>query len=138
MSEDTVGYQSKAADGSGPLLQGFSSALFDHHGFVRIDQLASALRLTRAQLAETVGLPREALQKLVRRESPKAQSRLRELIEIVALVQAWAGGTAQALAWYRAESIPAFGGRTAEALVKSDQAAAVREYIDHVATGGYA
>ena len=38
----------------------------------------------------------------------------------------------------RAEPIPAFGGRTAEALVKSGHAAAVRDYIDHLATGGYA
>ena len=54
------------------------------------------------------------------------------------MVQGWAGGPAQAMAWYRAEPIPAFGGRTAEALVKSGQANAVREYLDHLATGGYA
>ena len=50
----------------------------------------------------------------------------------------WAGGSAQAMAWYRAEPIPAFGGRTAESLVKSGRARAVREYVDHLATGGYA
>ena len=42
------------------------------------------------------------------------------------------------MAWYRAEPMPAFGGRTAEALVKSGQAGAVRDYVDHLATGGYA
>ncbi len=42
------------------------------------------------------------------------------------------------MAWYRAEPIPAFGGRTAEALVKSGSAGAVRDYVDHLATGGYA
>jgi outer membrane protein assembly factor BamB len=31
-----------------------------------------------------------------------------------------------------------FAGRTAEALVKSGQATAVRDYVDHLATGGYA
>ena len=30
------------------------------------------------------------------------------------------------------------GGRTAEALVKSGNATAVRDYVDHMATGGYA
>jgi len=60
------------------------------------------------------------------------------MLEIIALVQSWAGGPAQALAWYRAEPIPAFAGRTAEALVKSGQATAVRDYVDHLATGGYA
>jgi hypothetical protein len=42
------------------------------------------------------------------------------------------------MAWYRAEPLPAFGGRTAEALVKSGAAGAVRDYVDHLATGGYA
>ena len=50
----------------------------------------------------------------------------------------WAGGAYQALAWYRAEPLPAFGGRTAEALVKEGKANAVRDYLDHVALGGFA
>jgi hypothetical protein len=44
----------------------------------------------------------------------------------------------QAMAWYRAQPIPAFGGRTAEALVKEGKASAVRDYLDHVAVGGFA
>jgi hypothetical protein len=72
-------------------------------------------------------------------EAPNKQpSAVGEMLEIVSLVQVWAGGPAQARAWYRAEPIPAFGGRTAEALVKSGQATAVRDYIDHLATGGFA
>jgi hypothetical protein len=77
-------------------------------------------------------------QKASRRDGPKAQSRVREMLEIINLVQDWAGGPAQAMAWYRAEPIPAFGGRTAEALVKSGSATALRDYVDHLATGGYA
>ena len=42
------------------------------------------------------------------------------------------------MAWYRAEPIPAFGGRTAESLVKDGKAAAVRDYLDGVALGGFA
>src|SRR3546814_17385498 len=60
------------------------------------------------------------------------------MLEIINLVQGWAGGAAQAMAWYRAEPIPAFGGRTAEALVKSGNATAVRDYVDQLAPGGYA
>ena len=44
----------------------------------------------------------------------------------------------QAMAWYRAEPIAAFGGRTAESLVKEGKAAAVRDFLDHIATGGFA
>ncbi len=112
--------------------------LLDAQGAVKLEEAAEALHLSKAQLAETAGLAREVFQKASRRGSPKAQTRVREMLEIIALVQAWAGGPAQALAWYRAEPIPAFGGRTAEALVKSGQATAVRDYIDHLATGGYA
>jgi hypothetical protein len=42
------------------------------------------------------------------------------------------------MAWYRAEPIPAFGGRTAESLVKDGKADAVRDYLDSVALGVFA
>jgi hypothetical protein len=42
------------------------------------------------------------------------------------------------MAWYRSQPIPALDGRTSEALVKSGQAGAVRDYLDHMALGGFA
>jgi hypothetical protein len=107
-------------------------------GSIDLDGVEAALGMTRAQIADTAGLARETLQKAGRRDGPKARARLREMLEIIQRVQGWAGGPAQAMAWYRAEPIPAFGGRTAEALVKGGDATAVRDYLDHVATGGYA
>jgi len=71
-----------------------------------------------------------------RLKAPKTQARAAEMLEIVGRIADWAGGEKQALAWYRAEPLPAFGGRTAESLVKEGRAAAVRDY--HVATGGFA
>ena len=79
--------------------------------------------MSKSQLADTAG--------------PKAQGRVREMRAIINLVKGWAGGTAQAIAWYRAEPIPAFGGHTAEAVVKSSNATAVRDYVDHLANVGY-
>jgi hypothetical protein len=114
------------------------ASFMDERGAVNVDDVADAFSMSKAQLAETAGLAREVFQKASRRDGPKAQSRVREMLEIISLVQAWAGGPAQAMAWYRAEPIPAFGGRTAEALVKSGHATAVRDYVDHLATGGYA
>jgi len=114
------------------------ASLMDEHGMVNVADVAETFGMSKAQLAETAGLGSEVLQKSSRRNGPKAQSRVREMLEIIHLVQGWAGGAAQAMAWYRAEPIPAFGGRTAEALVKSGNAAAVRDYVDHLATGGYA
>jgi hypothetical protein len=60
------------------------------------------------------------------------------MLEIIARVSGWAGGRNQAMVWYRAQPIPAFGGRTAESLVKSGQASALRDYLDHIAMGGFA
>jgi hypothetical protein len=114
------------------------ASLLDERGEVKVDDVANAFSMSKAQLAETAGLAREVFQKASRRSGPKAQTRVREMLEIISLVQGWAGGPVQAMAWYRAEPIPAFGGRTAEALVKSGNAVAVRDYVDHLATGGYA
>src|SRR5579883_2705571 len=88
----------------------FSIANFiDERGVVRFDDVAETFRMSKAQLAETAGLGRQVLQKSSRRDGPKAQSRVREMLEIISLVQGWAGSPAQAMAWYRAEPIPAFG-----------------------------
>ena len=114
------------------------ASLMDERGALKIDEVAKAFVMSRAQLAETAGLARKVFQKASCNDASEAQTRLREIVEVISLVQGWAGGPAQAMAWYRAESIPAFSGRTAEALVKSGQAGAVRDYVDHLATGGYA
>lgn len=114
------------------------SSLINSRGVVKVGDLADAFSMSKAQLAETAGLAPEVFQKGSRRDCPKAQGRVREMLEIISLVQGWAGSPVQAMAWYRAEPIPAFAGRTAEALVKSGNATAVRDYVDHLATGGYA
>ena len=125
---------SSAAAVGGTFVTGFMTRA----GVVDIDRVADAFRMSKGQLAQTAGLALASVSKADRRVAPKAQTRVTEMLEIISLVQGWAGGPAQAMAWYRAESIPAFGGRTAEALVKSGAAGAVRDYVDHLATGGYA
>ncbi|QGM48124.1 antitoxin Xre/MbcA/ParS toxin-binding domain-containing protein [Methylocystis heyeri] len=107
-------------------------------GVVRLDKVAAIFGMSKGQLAETIGLSREALYKLARLEAPKTQARLKEMLEVVSRVSDWAGGKSQAMAWYRAQPIAAFGGRTAESLVKEGQAGALRDYLDHIAQGGFA
>jgi hypothetical protein len=97
-------------------------------------QLAETVGLGR----ETVGLGRETFHTAASTDVSKAESGTREMLEIVNRVSAWAGGKDQAMAWYRAQPIAAFGNRTAEALVKSGQATVVRDYLDHLALGGFA
>lgn len=107
-------------------------------GSVSVDQIASTFGMSKAQLAETTGLGRDSLSKTARQSAPKTRARLTEMLEIIGRVQAWAGGHAQAMAWYRAQPIPALGDRTAEHLVKSGKAGLVRDYLDHLALGGFA
>lgn len=110
----------------------------DEGGKIAVQQVADGFGMSKTQLAETAGLARETLYRLERSRATKTQNRLREMLEIISRVTDWAGGKEQAMAWYRAQPLPAFGGRTAEALVKDGKAAAVRDYLDHMALGGFA
>jgi Protein of unknown function (DUF2384) len=111
---------------------------FTKAGHVDIARLADLFRMSKAQLAETMGLPLATVIKTDRMKAPKAQGRMTEMLEIIARIKHWAGSETQAMAWYRSQPIPALDGRTAEALVKSGNAAAVRDYLDHMALGGFA
>ena len=111
---------------------------FSPQGMVEADAVTQAFGMSRVQLAQTMGVKPETLQRADRLAAPKTQGRLREMLEIITRVSQWAGGPAQAMAWYRAEPIPAFGDRTAEALVKDGKAGALRDWLDHVANGGFA
>jgi uncharacterized protein (DUF2384 family) len=110
----------------------------DDSGTVVVDDVADWFGMSKGQLATTVGVRPETFQRVKRVAAPKTQSRVKEMLEIIGRIADWAGGKDQAMAWYRAEPIPAFGGRTAESLVKEGKAAAVRDYLDHVALGGFA
>lgn len=120
--------------GAGTLL----SKYLDKRGMIDVALLASGLLMSRDQLAKTAGLPTTTVTKRERSLTAKPQNRLREMLEILARIERWAGTEAQAIAWYRSQPIPALDGRTAEALVQSGRAASVRNYLDHLALGGFA
>lgn len=124
----------KIATESEPLVLSY----MDKSGRITVTRLAEGFGMSKTQLAETVGLARETLYRAERARTAKTQSRLREMLEIISRIADWAGGKEQAMAWYRAQPLAAFGGRTAESLVKDGKAAAVRDYLDHMALGGFA
>lgn len=107
-------------------------------GLIAADRLSSVLRITRAELASTLGLSRDSVVKAARVVAPGTQSRLRDIVEILNRVRPWAGSPQQAFAWYRSQPLPSFGDQTAEALVKEGRAEAVKRYLDRIAVGGYA
>lgn len=134
---DVQSLTSKPASVSGD--NGFVIAtLMDATGSVMMDRVADSFGMSKLQLAETVGLGPQAFYKADRALAAKTQFRVKEMLEIVSRIAAWAGGKEHAMAWYRAQPIAAFGGRTAESLVKDGKATAVRDYLDHIAQGGFA
>jgi uncharacterized protein (DUF2384 family) len=113
-------------------------SLLDRQGRAIIDRVADAFGMSKTQLALTLGLSRDSLYKAKRAEAAKTQTRVREMLEVIVRVMPWAGGQQQAMAWYRAQPIAAFGDRTAEALVKEGKASVVRDYLDFLAQGNFA
>lgn len=107
-------------------------------GMIAADRLSAILHITRAELAATLGLSRDAIGKTARVTAPATQSRLRDIVEILNRVRPWAGSPQQAFAWYRSQPLPSFGDQTAEDLVKEGRAEAVKHYLDRIAVGGYA
>ena len=85
-------------------------------GIVSIDRAAKWFGMSKAQLAETIGVKPATVHRVSRVTAQKTQLRAIEMLEIVGRIADWAGGEKQAMAWYRAEPISAFGGRTSEFL----------------------
>lgn len=121
-----------------PTGTGISAPVLIVDGLVDIDAVARTFGLTKAALAQTIGFSDDTLQRFSRAHAPKTQGRLREFLEIIQRIEPWAGGPHQAIGWYRGYAIPALGDQTAEALIKHDEAALVRSYLDGYAAGCYA
>jgi hypothetical protein len=130
--------RSKAPSRRAPPDPDFAPAFFTRDGLVDVDAVVASFGLTKAELATCLGLAEDTLHRFSRATAPKTQRRLRELLEILARVEPWAGGRLQALAWYRGQGIPALGDATAEALVRQEQAHVVRAWLDAYAAGAYA
>lgn len=101
-------------------------------------KIAAALRTSAEEVAMTVGLGKDALQRRSRIQSDKTQRRLRELVEVLNKVEPRFGSQLMAYAWYRSEPLPGFDGRTAMQLVREGRAQQVLEYIDAVDAGVFA
>lgn len=100
--------------------------------------IAAELRTTKAEIASTLGLGRDALSRASRTRARKTQVRLRQMLEILNRVEAETGSPLAAYAWFRAEPLPGFGGATAGLLLREGRAEHVLAHLDRVAAGGYA
>lgn len=116
----------------------FAGQFIDMKGIIDANRLAASLRMTSRQLADTIGLEIGTENRAKDWTTSGAQTRLREMLMILASVCPWAGGEMQAMAWYRAEPIPALDGRTPEALVKAGFGDAVESHLVQMSVGGFA
>ena len=100
--------------------------------------VATALRTTKTEIADTLGLGQDAFSRTSRIRARKTQTRLRQMLEILHRVSIHTGSDLAAYAWFRAEALPGFGGMTPDQLVREGKADDVHTYIDRVMAGGYA
>ena len=100
--------------------------------------IARELGTTPSEIADTLGLPRDALSRKTRLRAEKTQSRLRQMLEILRRVSEHNGSALYAYAWYRSEPLAGFAGRTPGSLVREGHADRVDDYLDRVMDGGYA
>ncbi len=100
--------------------------------------IAAELRTTKAEIAGTLGLGRDAFSRASRIRARKTQGRLRQMLEILNRVEVQTGSPLAAYAWFRAEPLPGFGGATADLLLREGKADQVHAYLDRVVAGGYA
>ena len=100
--------------------------------------IAKALRTTKSEIADTLGLAKDAFSRNSRVKATKTQTRLRQMLEILHRVEEATGSPLAAYAWFRAEQLPGFGGMTADQLVRDGKARYVHYHLDRVMDGGYA
>ncbi len=101
-------------------------------------EISATLRTTSEEVARTVGLGKDAVQRKDRVRSDRTQRRLRETIEILNKVEPRFGCSPVGYAWYCSEPLAGFSGQTAMQLVRDGRAADVLDYVDAVNAGVHA
>ena len=113
-------------------------AQYAEDGLFAPRKIADVLRTSSDDVARTLGLGRDALQRKDRIGSDKTQRRLREMVEVLNKVEPRFGSALIAYAWYRSEPLAGFSGQTAMQLVKAGRAPDVLDYVDAVDAGVHA
>lgn len=107
-------------------------------GFFAPRKIADAFHTTSEEVARTVGLGRDAVQRKDRVQSDRTQRRLREMVEVINKVEPRFGSAMIAYAWFRSEPLAGFSGQTAMQLVRDGRGDEVLDYVDAVDAGVYA
>lgn len=115
-----------------------SLARYAEGGLFAPRRIAEAFHTTSEDVARTLGLGKDAIQRRDRIRSEKTQRRLREMVEVINKVEQRFGSALMAYAWYRSEPLAGFAGQTAMQLVRAGRSHDVLDYIDAVDAGVHA
>uniref|UniRef100_UPI0018DDDF22 hypothetical protein n=1 Tax=Novosphingobium aquimarinum TaxID=2682494 RepID=UPI0018DDDF22 len=80
-------------------------AAYAEHGQFAPRKMAAVLRTTSDELAGTLGLGKDAIQRKDRIASDRTQRRLRQMAEVLSKVEPRFGSAMLAYAWYRSEPL---------------------------------
>ena len=94
--------------------------------------VAKELHIAESEVADTLGLELEKGALAIQVQL------LRQMLEILGRVEAATGSVDAAYSWFRAESLPGFGGAKPVQLVLQHKADHVHAYLDQIMAGGYA
>ena len=101
-------------------------------------KIIHVLRTTSDELARSLGLGKDAIQRKERIASDRTQRRIRQMVEVLNKVEPRFGSPLLAYAWYRSEPLSGFSGQTAMQLIHDNRADDVLTYIDAVDAGIHA
>lgn len=111
---------------------------YAEHGRFAPKKIAALLRTTSDELARSLGLGKDAIQREDRIASDRSQRRMRQMVEVLNKVEPRFGSPLLAYAWYRSEPLLGLSGQTAMQLVQANRADDVLTYIDAVDAGIHA
>lgn len=85
-------------------------------------KIAAILGTTTDELAQSLGLSKDAILREGCIASDRSQRRMREMVEVLNKVEPGFGSALLAYAWYRSQPLPDFFGQTAMQLVHENRA----------------
>ena len=105
-------------------------------GIISPQRLSAALHLPLAELSRVTGLHRNTLR--TRPGSPKVQSRLGVVAQVVATAAELTGDVGRAGIWFKHQPLAGFDNKTAEELVAAGHGQAVLDHLAILHHGGHA
>ena len=107
-------------------------------GFIDPYLITNYFHTTIEDVSYFTGVYLNTLKNSYRSRDYKSQSRLCAVINIISKLTLWTNSDQLSYSWYRNVHVPAFGGLTAEHIVRQGNIEILERYIEHLTADGYA